>query len=923
MESELMHYGTKRHSGRYPFGSGENPYQHEAYFRQSVNEMKSQGMSEKDIMEAMGMTSSEYNQMMAISRASEWKEMRSQGKTDQEIMKEMGMTSTEYRQMVTISRAAEWNEKSAQAMKWKEHGYSNVQIGKMFDPPLNESSVRNLLRPELQARNNELNRAKDFLIDQLKTKKYIDIGEGSERELSDILGFQVSKVKMDTLATMLEMEGYTVIPELRIEQVTNKGKYTSVKVLAPPDTEKKDIYNDLYNLKSIGDYETESEASVLGIKRPESISSDRIQIRYAEEGGTNKDGVIELRRGVDDLSLGASNYAQVRIAVDGTHYLKGMAVYSDNMPDGVDIIFNTNKHTGTAPEKVFKEMKTIAETGEVDWDNPFGATIKVNGQNGAINKVNEEGDWGEYSKTLSAQFLSKQNVSLAKKQLDLSYAEKKEEYDEIMSLTNSAVKKQLLESFADDCDASAVHLKAASLPRQAFQVILPLTSLKDNEIYAPNYKDGEQVVLVRYPHGGTFEIPQLKVNNTNPEGTSVIGKQAKDAVGINSKVAEQLSGADFDGDTVLVIPVNDKVKVKTSNPLPQLKDFDPKAEYKGYDGMKVISSQKKQTEMGVVSNLITDMTLRGAPSDEIARAVKHSMVVIDSEKHKLDWQRSYRENRIAELKDKYQDGGGASTLISRSKSEVRVPERKIFSIDRDADKETGEKSFRETKRTYKDKKGNIVEAEESSTRMFEAKDAMELVSKARTPMEIEYANYANKLKALANEARKSYLATKNTLYSPTAKVTYAEEVASLKAKLNVALKNAPRERMAQVTATQVVKAKKKDNPNMTKSEEKKARQQAISAARVRLGSSKKDVRVNITDREWEAIQAGAVSNNLLRDILKNTDMDAVKQRAMPRNTQVISTGKEARIKGMLASGYPPSKIAEATGVSVSTVRKYM
>ena len=25
---ELMHYGTPRHSGRYPWGSGDNPYQH-------------------------------------------------------------------------------------------------------------------------------------------------------------------------------------------------------------------------------------------------------------------------------------------------------------------------------------------------------------------------------------------------------------------------------------------------------------------------------------------------------------------------------------------------------------------------------------------------------------------------------------------------------------------------------------------------------------------------------------------------------------------------------------------------------------------------------------------------------------------------------------------------------------------------------
>ena len=57
----------------------------------------------------------------------------------------------------------------------------------------------------------------------------------------------------------------------------------------------------------------------------------------------DKDGVIEIRSGVDDLSLGDSHYAQVRILVDGNTYLKGMAVYSDDLPDGVDVMFNTNK----------------------------------------------------------------------------------------------------------------------------------------------------------------------------------------------------------------------------------------------------------------------------------------------------------------------------------------------------------------------------------------------------------------------------------------------------------------------------------------------------------------------------------------------------------------------------------------------------
>ena len=117
-------------------------------------------------------------------------------------------------------------------------------------------------------------------------------------------------------------------------------------------------------------------------------------------------------------------------------------------------------------------------------------------------------------------------------------------------------------------------MSAAALPRQGWHAILPIPSLSDKEIYAPNYNDGEQVALVRFPHGGKFEIPTLTVNNKSKEAKSVMG-QARDAVGINPKVAEILSGADFDGDTVLVIPTKES-KIQTMNPLEQLKNFDPK-----------------------------------------------------------------------------------------------------------------------------------------------------------------------------------------------------------------------------------------------------------------------------------------------------------------------------------------------------------
>ena len=894
----IAHYGMPRRSGRYPWGSGENPYQREALFRSSYGELRSQGLS------------------------------------DAEIRTAMGMSSTEFRQMKSISKDRVRAELIAQAMKLKEHGYSNVEIGKRLNPPKGESYVRSILTEQAKERTELTKKAADFMKKQLSTKKYLDVGEASERELSDILGYKITAERKDTALKMLQEEGYDIV-EIKLQQATNKRNFTTMKILAPKGTTKQDIYNNLDAVKTIGDYETVSEMTDLGIKPPVSLDSSRIQVRYRDQGGLEKDGTIELRRGVDDISLGKANYAQVRIAVDGTHYLKGMAVYSDNLPDGVDVVFNTNKTEdvpmlGPKDNTVLKPMKRTAD-GQIDPANPFGATIKKqlfynsgdgNEKQGVMNIVNEEGGWAEYAKTLSAQMLSKQPVPLIKRQLNESYESRKKELDEILSLTNPAVKKKLLESYAEDCDTAAVNLKAAAFPRQATQVILPLTTIKDTEVYAPQYRDGEEVVLIRFPHAGIFEIPKLRVNNRNKEGKSSIGPAAKDAIGISSTVAEQLSGADFDGDTVLVIPVNDKVKIRTDKTLDALKGFDPKVEYKGYPGLKKINSDYKQKQMGVVSNLITDMTLQGAPMDEIARAVKYSMCIIDAEKHNLDYKRCYQEQNIDALKKEYQGGGGVSTLISKAKSPIQVPERKNFSIDRDTDRATGEKKYRETGRSYTDKNGKVVLAQENSTRMAETKDARTLISDADTPTERAYANYANQMKALANNARKEYLNTPSAKFNRSAEKTYEAEVNSLKVKLNKALKNAPRERQAQLVANVVIKNKKKDNPDIDKKEEKRLRQQAIAAARARFGANRQDVRIDITDREWEAIQSGAISNSLLMKVLANTDMDAVKQRAMPYQGQTVTPSMERRIRAMLSSGRTAAEIADSVGVSASTVNSY-
>lgn len=899
-ENILIHYGMPRRSGRYPWGSGDNPFQHSGDFLSRIAELKSQGLSET------------------------------------EIAKSLNLSSTEYRAYKAIAKNERRALDVATAKGLREKGYSLNEIGEKMGFS-NDSSVRSLLNEGSEARMNQAQKTAEFLKKQIEEKGMIDVGVGVERELG------ISKEKLNQALVILEAEGYPVYGG-GVPQVTNPGKQTNIKVICPPGTEHKDIY-DYKNIHSVTDYISHDSGETYDPKwvYPKSMDSDRLQIRYAEEGGVDKDGVVEIRRGVDDLSLGTSHYAQVRILVDGTHYIKGMAVYSDDLPKGVDVLFNTNKKQGTPMKDVLKKIKD-------DPENPFGSLIKEgivdpdkgdelkggqsyyydkNGkkQLSLINKRAEEGDWGEWADKLPSQFLSKQNLSLVKKQLGLAAADKVSEFDEICSLTNPTVKKALLKSFADDCDSAAVHLQAAALPRQKYQVILPITSMKDTEVYAPNYKNGETVALVRYPHGGTFEIPILTVNNKQPEARKVLGTTPKDAVGINSKVAERLSGADFDGDTVMIIPCNSKgskIKITSTPPLKGLEGFDPKAEYPEKKGMKYMKNT--QTEMGKISNLITDMTLKGASQDELARAVRHSMVVIDAEKHKLDYKQSESDNGIASLKKKYQgrvdeDGRyheGASTLISRSKSEVSVIKRQGSPI---IDPKTGKQSWKMVDDPiYVDKKtGKTKTRTQPSTAMAETDDAHKLSS--GHPIEVAYADYANQLKGLANKARKEMASSGKIAYSASAKKTYQQEVASLNAKLNLANANAPKERRAQVMANAKIASLRQEYPDMTKAEIKKASQRALTQARTSVGAHREPIK--FTDREWEAIQAGAISPSKLEQMIPKVDSDNLKQYATPRATTQLSNAKISKINAMKNSGYSTSEIAEALGVSSSTVSKYL
>lgn len=893
VEDILMHYGVKKRSGRYPWGSGDNPYQHSGDFLSRVNELKGQGLSEKQIAEAIG------------------------------------LSTTDLRMQVRVANHERRALEADRARSLREDGLSLNEIARQMGYA-NDSSIRSLLNENTAASKNRAKATAEMLKNEIEEKGMLDVGAGVERELG------ISQNTLKEALFILETEGYNVYG-VGIPQVTNPGKQTNTPVLTKPEIQYKDVYSNMGNINSVGNYHSLDGGKTYNkLEYPASVDSSRIKIRYGDEGGANKDGVIEIRRGAEDLDLGNSHYAQVRILVDGTHYLKGMAVYSDDIPEGTDIVFNTNKKSNVpmidGKNGVLKPIKS-------DPDNPFGAAIKANGQSkyigkdgkehlSAINKIKEEGDWEKMDNNLSFQFLSKQPIQLIKKQLNLTYADKEAEYEEILSLTNPTIKRKLLMDFADECDSAVVHLKAAALPRQSTQVILPVTKLKETEVYAPTYRNGEQVALVRYPHGGTFEIPILKVNNKNQSAINSLDTTIKDAIGINPKVAERLSGADFDGDQVIVIPINERVRVKSTPALKELEGFDPKVQYstEGKTGVKLMTKAETQKQMGMISNLITDMTLKGATEPEIARAVKHSMVVIDAEKHELDYKQSEKDNGIAELKKKYQgyvneDGkevGGASTLLSRRNKDVRIPERKGSGI---IDPETGKITYKESGRTYVDKDGKTILATTKIKLLNKTEDLRTLSS--GTPQENAYADYGNKMKALANRARKEYLATGKLEYSSTAAKTYKTEVDRLESALNIAAMNAPRERRAQAIANSQVKAKIQENPDMDKKEIKKASQIAINNARDAVGASGKESRIKISDKEWEAIQAGAISDSKLTQILRYADADDVRQRATPKTTTNLSTAKINKIRAMSNSGSTLSEIADAIGVSRSVVSSYL
>ena len=988
-ENTLMHYGVKRRSGRYPWGSGKDGYQRGMDFYARYEELKNRGFSDKDIARELGM-------------------LDKNGEPSTGILRMEKAYAKDMRNIYNIERA-----KSLAA-----DGKGPTEIGREMG--VRESTVRGWLDPGFEERTLKATNTAMFLQDMIESSEHgmIDVGKGAAIQLG------LTETRLKEALYILEKEGYNVYTG-GIAQPTNPGQQTIQKVLAYPDIPHKEIWN--YD-KVLPLYEHTSHDGGDTFEKlvyPKSMDSKRLKVLLKDEvgpdgeRGVDKDGIIQIRRGVDDLSLGSDRYAQVRILVDDKFYLKGMAVYSDNMPDGVDVLFNSNK---TSYEKALKKIKVGEDGNPIDPVNPFGSAISPNGQsyyvdkNGnkqlsLINKCRSEGDWSDWTDALPSQFLSKQNLPLIEKQLTAAKVDKYKEYEAICSLENPTIKKHFLNKFADSCDAAAVDLKAAALPGQKYHVMIPINSLKDNEVYAPNYENGTQLALIRYPHAGTFEIPIVTVNNKHASAKKIIGTDTIDGIGVTKAVAERLSGADFDGDTVMCIPTNyvsknGAVKITStpmSGPYKELEGFDPQMAYPKRPGMtfmkvevngKVIKDAT-QSEMGKISNLITDMTLRNAPAEDVVKAVKHSMVVIDAGKHELDYKRSEVENDIARLRETYQikydkngneKTGGASTIISRASGEETVnkrqgtpkvnqkgkswydpsrPEGALIYKEADDlyypervsyDKDTGLKTMRlasgkkvtynvkdEADREryepvkkvdpdgtvrYTNKAGDIEyrvkPRTQSSTKMAETDDAYTLVSKMQHPKELAYADYANSMKALANTARLEALATKSTPYSASAKRAYQTEVSSLESKLNNAQLNAIAERAALRKANVDIETQRLINPDMSKGDLKKLRQRAVTSARADVGAlTRKQRNIDITDREWEAIQAGAITKTKLEQILNNTDTDRLRDRAMPSSKRPLSSSQISSIKAKAANGISASQLADIYGVSTATIYKYL
>ena len=177
MNDILIHYGMPRRSGRYPWGSGENPYQHSIDFLGRIETLKKSGWSE----------------------------------TPENIKNEFGLTTTQYRAQKSLAKDERRMYDVARAKSLSKDGLGPTEIGKIMG--INESSVRSLLDSNSESRMLKARETADFIKKQIDTKGMIMVGAGIEHELN------ISKEKLNTALALLEAEGYVLLGG-RVPQVT-------------------------------------------------------------------------------------------------------------------------------------------------------------------------------------------------------------------------------------------------------------------------------------------------------------------------------------------------------------------------------------------------------------------------------------------------------------------------------------------------------------------------------------------------------------------------------------------------------------------------------------------------------------------------------------------------------------------------------
>ena len=119
-EEILEHYGIKRRSGRYPWGSGEDPYQHSGDFLSRVEDLRKSGMSEAEIAKSLDLTTTELRAYKAIAKnerralqVARAKSLREDGLSLNEIAAKMGFNNDSSVRSL-LNEASEKNMNQAQ-----------------------------------------------------------------------------------------------------------------------------------------------------------------------------------------------------------------------------------------------------------------------------------------------------------------------------------------------------------------------------------------------------------------------------------------------------------------------------------------------------------------------------------------------------------------------------------------------------------------------------------------------------------------------------------------------------------------------------------------------------------------------------------------------------------------------------------------